>query len=232
MKYYWLTNNIDPKIVGRYDQSESAHNAPKFWEHIENGEINEGMTIPEPILHSKANLTSYLSSVPINRLLFLILKKEFVEFLKDFNVSSFQTWNMKVHYRNKIITNYCLFYLSHPSQKKYVDYRNSEFYIGNIKDYKWVGEEINISDYENFLSIREDLRSQRLMLKAKKFVFNFSEATEDLIRITDAPPVVGSKGYYVSEKLKSAIEVEGFTGMTFKEIEEIDNERRIQVIYQ
>lgn len=40
-----------------------------------------------------------------------------------------------------------------------------------------------------------------------------------------------TKSYYVSEKLKNDILEKGFTGMDFKEIEEIDNRNRIEVIY-
>ncbi|MEE9379019.1 MAG: hypothetical protein V3V33_13385 [Candidatus Lokiarchaeia archaeon] len=228
MRYYWLTNSIDTKIIGRYDQSESAYNASQLYDIGENGGILKDFIVPEPFVHSKANLTSYLSCVPISNIKFLILKKELIEFLKDFKIDSFQTWNMKVHYKDRIIKDYSLFHLYQSSQGKYVDYKNSEFYVGNIKDHKWVGETINVSDYKFFLSTIEILRNQKLILKGRKLVFNFSEATEDLIRITDTPPIVGSKGYYISERLKSAIEENGYTGMAFKEI---DNRKRIEVIY-
>ena len=231
MKYYWLTNNIDPKIIGKYDQSESAYNAPQLYDIGQNGEITENFIVPEPYVHPKAKLTSYLSSVPISNVKFLILKKEFIIFLKKFKIHEFQTWDMRVHHKEKVINDYCLFHLGYTSQKKYVDYKNSEFYIGNVKDFKWIGETIKVSDYENFLSTREVLRTQKLMLKGNKLILNFKEANEDLIRITDTPPIVGSKGYYISERLKNAIEKNGFTGMTFKEIEEIDNRKRIEVIY-
>ena len=63
-------------------------------------------------------------------------------------------------------------------------------------------------------------------LRCDQLIFNLSKATEDLFRITDVP---FGHGYYVSERLKEAIEKERFTGMAFKEIEEYN--KRIKVIY-
>ena len=57
---------------------------------------------------------------------------------------------------------------------------------------------------------------------------DFSKLNKDLIRIIDIDSV--GIGYYVSEKLKTAIEKEGFTGFAFQEIEEMDD--RIKCIYQ
>jgi len=47
----------------------------------------------------------------------------------------------------------------------------------------------------------------------------------DMFRIINTP----ASGYYVSERLKHAIEEKGFTGMAFKEISDVD--KRIEVIY-
>jgi|TARA_R110002049_G_scaffold171049_1_gene337643 hypothetical protein len=231
MKYYWLTNSIDTKIIGKYPQSESAYNAPKFWNDVEKGLINENLTIPEPILHKNAKLTSYLSSVPIINLSFLILNRELFNLVKPSINGEYITWKIKIHYRDSIVNDYFLFHLLTTSQKKYVDYENSEFYIGKIDDYKWIGESIRIYNHENFLSTKEILRNENLIVKVKKLQMNFKNSSEDFIRINDSPTIVGGSGYYVSEKLKDAIEKSGFTGMAFIDIEEIDNRNRIKVIY-
>ncbi|MHC9089044.1 hypothetical protein ACXIHB_10055 [Tenacibaculum sp. IMCC1] len=168
-------------------------------------------------------------STTINSNKFLILDKDFVNFLKKYEVGNFQLWNMKIHFGKEVINKYQLFHLSYPSQEKYIDYANSIFYTANIKDYKWVGKDIIVSSYKDFLEKREQLRNQKLILKCHSLKINFSESSEDSIRITDTPQIVGGSGYYVSQRLKEAIEENGFTGMKFKEITELDN--RLEVNY-
>ena len=82
-----------------------------------------------------------------------------------------------------------------------------------------------INDYENFLHIRNELDNKNKFLKDIKIVLNLSKIDLDLFRIINAP----ASGYYVSEKLKNAIEKERFTGFAFQEIEDMDD--RIKVIY-
>lgn len=69
------------------------------------------------------------------------------------------------------------------------------------------------------------MRMSTFFLKHNFIVFDLSKVNEDFFRIINAP----YSGYFVSEKLKNAIEKEKFTGFAFQEIEEMDT--RIKVIY-
>jgi len=229
MKYYWLKSSIDIKEVGKYPQNEETKSLGTIQDIDYNQFIIKGLIPPEPIIESKAKLTTYLECISISHLKFLTIKKNFVAFLQNFLIGDFQTWDMRVQYRDKTITDYALFHLSYPSQEKYIDYVNSEFYIGNIRDYKYVGEILNISGYQNFLSTREVLRKEKLMLKSTKLIFDLKQVKEDLFRITDTVSVIGALGYYVSDRLREAIIKEGFTGMKFTEISELSP--KIEVIY-
>ena len=62
------------------------------------------------------------------------------------------------------------------------------------------------------------------MLLHKSVTLDLHNTTEDMFRIVNAPP----SGYFVSEKLKNAIEENGFTGMEFKEVSELD---KVEVVY-
>jgi hypothetical protein len=62
------------------------------------------------------------------------------------------------------------------------------------------------------------------MLLHSIVTLDLSKATEDMFRIINAP----SSGYFISEKLKNAIEENGFTGMAFTEVGKLD---KIEVIY-
>ena len=84
---------------------------------------------------------------------------------------------------------------------------------------------MNINNYEEFLQIRDELSNKNKFLKEKNIILNLSKIDLDLFRIINAP----ASGYYVSEKLKTAIEKEGFTGFAFREITEMDD--KINVLY-
>jgi hypothetical protein len=230
MKYYKLKDSIDSKIVGKYPQSEECKNFGDIYTYDYNHILETLIDIPEPILLNKAKETTSFSDSIISLIFFLMIKDDFVNFLKNCKIGNYKIWDMNVHHKGKVIRDYKLFHLIDAHQKSYVDYKNSDFYLGTFKDYNFIGDTIKITDHENFLSTTEVLKSQKLILKCRKHVFNFKDATEDLIRI-DNTTMVGTKGYFVSEKLKNDIEEKGFTGMAFKEIEEIDNRKRIEVIY-
>ena len=57
------------------------------------------------------------------------------------------------------------------------------------------------------------------LLKFHKVCFNVSQLKLDMFRIYNFP----FGGYYVSERLKIAIEEQRFTGMVFKDIESISD---------
>lgn len=100
-----------------------------------------------------------------------------------------------------------------------INFEESVFEI----NYDWVtratkGELITFSDYDNYDKVRKEHRGPEFLL-ANKLVLDFSKQKHDLIRLLNMP-MTGS-GYYVSERLKSAIEERKFTGFAFKEIEEM-----------
>ncbi len=180
------------------------------------------------MLGPKAKLTTFISSVPINRLQFLILRKDLIEFLRNYNVSEYQVWNMKVHLGEKTYhDDYQLFHISNSIQDKCINYKKSSFFVGDIKKYGWVGETITISNYQEYQNQKKLLEQQGLWLKSSKLYLDFSGIHQDLIRVADTP-LAGSSGYFISEKLKKHIEMKGFTGMEFEEIGTIDD--RVKII--
>ncbi len=213
------------KEIGRFPQVESFKVYGSIRELGKNSKIVEEVTLPQPILFSKSKPSTYLTGV-VNSKLFLIVKNYFIEFLLDFNIGNHQLWNLKIQHRKKISDDYCLFHLSYPKQAQYVDYLQSDFYIGKRSDRKYKGKFIKIKNCKNYLSTYIVLYEEGFRLKCDRLIFNFSTATEDLFRLTDIP---FGHGYYVSERLKDAMEKKRFTGMAFKEIEEYN--KKIKVIY-
>ena len=226
MKYYILRHNgLNIKETGTQFQSISgfAGDIQKDLIPFE-GKINFAFKLPEPLLQNGAKPTTYLNVTFIPNW-FLVLKRYFIDFLHNFKIEGFQTWDLKVHHKKNILNDYCLFILTQTHQNDLIDFSKSEFCIGDFFDCNFISETLYINDYENFLHIRNELDNKNKFLKDIKIVLNLSKIDLDLFRIINAP----ASGYYVSEKLKNAIEKERFTGFAFQEIEDMDD--RIKVIF-
>ncbi len=189
------------------------------------GKIDFNFALPEPFMERKAIPTTLLNAVFISNG-FLIFKDYFIDFLKNFSIDEYQTWKIKVHYKNNVLTDYSLFNISYPKQRELIDFKNSSFYLGKFSDHKHVGEDINISDYDNYLSTLEVLKNSKdSFLKQKKVILDLRFVKVDMFKLWIDP--LG--GFYVSEELKTSIEEQRFTGMAFREVTEMD--KRIEVVY-
>ena len=226
MKYYILHHNgLNIRETGTQFQSIDGFAGDIQQNFIPfEGKINFAFKLPEPLLQNKAKPTTYLNVTFIPNW-FMVLKKHFIDFLNKFNIGEFQIWDLKVHHNKNILDDYCLFILTKTYQRELIDFSESEFCVGSFFDYNSIGETLNINNYEEFLQVRDELGSKNKFLKDKNIILNLSKMDLDLFRIINAP----ASGYYVSEKLKTAIEKEGFTGFAFQEIEEMDD--RIKCIY-
>ena len=228
MKYYFLSNSINRKLIGRYPQSESLSTESNIFTFKQHEEITKDSILPEPILHVRSKLTAYIDSIPINKFWFLILRNDFIRFLKTYKINNFQYWGLTVYKNKKSIDNYSLFHVHESYQEKYVDYKKSNFHVKKIGDNN-SKKTVNINSYEEYCNLLEFLREedQNLMMYSEKLVLDFNKATDDIFRL-DNLPCLGI-GYYVSERLKNAIEEGGFTGMEFSEIEE--KYKHIKIMY-
>lgn len=63
-----------------------------------------------------------------------------------------------------------------------------------------------------------------LFLKHDLLTIDITSISNDFFRLINVP----YSGYYVSERLKKAMEAEGFTGMAFQKMHMIDN--KIEII--
>ena len=226
MKYYILRHNgLNIRETGTQFQSIDGFAGDIQQDFIPfEGKIDFAFKLPEPFLEKKAKPTTYLNVTFIPNW-FMVLKKYFINFLNEFNIGEFQIWDLKVHHNKNILEDYNLFILTKTYQKELIDFSKSEFYIGDFFDYDFIGETLNINNYEEFLQIRDELSNKNKFLKEKNIILNLSKIDLDLFRIINA----AASGYYVSEKLKTAIEKEGFTGFAFREITEMDD--KINVLY-
>ena len=222
MKYYKLKFSWDrTNEIGCYPQStELKFKSFNTNEVTSRDSINYELIPPEPILEKKAKTTSLLNVTCLSSLIFLVFHNNFIDFLNNFTLGDYQTWSIKIHYKNKVINEYCVFHISQYSDSSYVDFENSKFIVGKQPVYKdqKIGKAVNIKDYNDYLNLEEVITDEdkSLRIQAPKLILDFTKAKEDFIRFAEIPQV----GYYVSEKLKNAILEKGFTGMDFIEIDE------------
>lgn len=225
MKYYKLSYSIDEKEVGIFPQSINYKNLSPiqefglgFYERIDKEFI-----LPELIIRKSAILTNLLCTV-IDSSIFAVIDDNFLNFLIKFNINDYQTWELKAEYRGKIIDKYKLFHLSSPC----LEIINFEKTLFKVKDIN--SNILKEKKYQNRKEYQDHWK--KLIWEGSVITFDilhldFSNLDLDIIRIIDIDSI--GIGYYVSEKLKTAIEKEKFTGFSFQEIEEMDD--RIKVIY-
>ncbi|MDO5655543.1 MAG: hypothetical protein Q4G27_05325 [Flavobacteriaceae bacterium] len=227
MKYYKLVESININEIGIYPQ---VTNTEKFFDTQEfglgfNERIEKEFILPVPIMENKAKVTSIISVTAIDNSVFLVLKNYFIDFLKKFKIGDFQFWNIDVYHKKQLIKDYYLFHLSYPSQKEVIDFEKSKFKIKDNTNI--ILEQKKYTDYHGYQTDWKKLIWEGSVITFDTLYLDFSSANLDLIRIIDIDSI--GIGYYVSERLKNAIEKEKFTGFAFQEIEEMD--KRIKVIF-
>ncbi|PKH49709.1 hypothetical protein CXF68_02920 [Tenacibaculum sp. Bg11-29] len=86
-----------------------------------------------------------------------------------------------------------------------------------------VQKPVFVKDYKESIFQKESLGDEYMLLH-KNVILDLSKTNEDMFRFFNAPP----GGCFVSERLKNDIEENGFTGMEFTEVSELD---RVNIIY-
>lgn len=135
-----------------------------------------------------------LSVIPIPSW-FLVLDNLLVDFISGFNLDSYQTWNLNCIHPNKadIISNYLLFYICNPSDDKVVNYSLSKFFIGKNTDWRFKGSSIALENMDDYNLENEKIITSGF-IKCDELVLNFSNISEDLIRLSNNPI---AKGYLI-----------------------------------
>ncbi len=221
MKYYKLQAAINKNEIGKYPQCLGVKT--KMGD-IQNyglgffGEIKEPFELPDLEIRKEAYLSHYISVVPINSIIFLLLEERLIEFLKSWNIPAHQLWGIEVYYKLSKLTNYKLFHLSKPIDEKIIDFNKTEFTI--YYKASQLSEKRKFANYLEYHNCRQKSIYENLFeVRYDEVFLNLQELDLDMFRIMDLPKGIG---YYISERLKIGIEKMGFTGMSFQEIEKVD----------
>lgn len=224
MKYYKLSYNaINEKVTGTQFQCITGYFGDMQNDNLPfEGRIDYDFKLPIPHLENKGKLTAYLKVMFIDSR-FLVLENDFIAFLKQFNFDEIQTWAIEIKQKDKIFYNYSLFYVTKTYQSEVINYKESEFNLFDYKNNSSTTFNENIEDYQSFLKIRDRVGNENKMLNYNNLVLNLSNLDKDFFRLINCP----FSGDFVSERLKEAIEKEGFQSMKFEEIEKIDDSIKI-----
>ena len=223
MKYYNLTSSRNRKEIGKKPQSETGNQGDIQQDFIPwEGKIDFDFKLPEPYLEKRAKQVSFLDVAFIHPYRFLVLDDSLLSFFKKFNLGSYQDLKINTWQNKELIKKYNLFLLNDTKQEEYIDFSKSEFLIGKLGDWRdrTIRKPVDIKSYTDYVYLKNDLRKtkDKKRLRYNKVVLDLSNTTEDMFRLVNAP--LG--GYFVSERLKNAIEKNGFTGMDFKDVSELD----------
>lgn len=227
MKYYNLKPSSNVKEVGDIPQSQECIIGDLRQDFIPwEGKIDFDFKLPEPNLEKKAKQTSYIDVVAIHSYRFLVIDDILLAFLKNYNIGNHQNWKINTWYDKKeLIEKYNLFLLNETKQDKYIDFSKSQFYSKKLSDWdnSSVQKPVFVKNYKEYLFQKESLGDEYMLLH-KNVTLDLSKTNEDMFRFFNSPP----GGYFVSERLKNDIEKNGFTGMEFTEVSELD---RVNIIY-
>lgn len=230
MNFFCMKYSATPAKIGRrFPQVEtlvdketypfdSAQSLSRFnpW-----GILPDNAVIPEYVLYKSAKLTDLISSTwPHSDL--KIMSKVLYNLIQDFKLPFCQSFETKVYTKN-IPYIYYIFFIPMISYEL-IDFENSAFalYPMNAKKIRHESLDINtITDYEQCIKKYPFLvkgNPERLKVSLEKLAF-VENVPFDLFRILGPTP--SGYSYFVSERLKTAMEENKCTGIDFVGLEDI-----------
>ncbi|KIA91158.1 hypothetical protein OC25_23155 [Pedobacter kyungheensis] len=231
--YYRIKHSLDLKIVGQSSQIQDAElpmgwdNNPKFIEHIEFKKVDFEPLTSTGILHKKAKLTDLISTVPAGFTRKLLISPALKVLFEEFDKGFFQYF--KCNIRSKEVA--YEYWIVNPVVSVF---ENVDFLQSNVSTRKPKPEgggtylepvKVNtLGEFNTYLTAqgRDSWRT------SIDHVYFKTETTDDVFALAN---VEGGVGYYVSERFKTAVEQQGFTGIEFAPstlnmVEWLHNERK------
>ncbi|MBB2148268.1 imm11 family protein [Pedobacter gandavensis] len=208
------------RIIGYYSQIEQAElpanwdDDPNFVGNIEFAKADFRPKMPRGILHKKAKLTDLLSACSPGFERRLLVSKLLKNLWELFDNEHFQFFDCDVITKNLTYE----YWLMNPliSNFEFVDFQRSTVVIRKVKpDGGSFLEEVPITSLKEFKAFLEILG---IVDRGRTFISRvclLDNIPKDVFALNH---VHGGVGYYVSEKVKNAIEVSGITGIEFAPI--------------
>ena len=213
MNYYFITNSIDLEEVGDTKQTvfKPPYNPtlPNTFKDIKvGGRIDFELRVPEFLLTPYAKFTDFMDMSPISDSTVKMISPRFLKLLQDFQLADHQLFKTKVFDKTKGWDYYFL-YFTQAFDEEFVDFERSEFAITHISK---IISPIEINSFEEFKEKLQKARNDSNRIHYTSLVFKTEKIPYDFFRIYKT----FYRGFFVSERLKEAIEAAGLTGITFK----------------
>lgn len=212
MLYKWKR----PENINRNPQSDTMTN--DYYNHVKKTG-SKGVLFPEGKLdyipytdafkmHYNARKTDFVTSYAKSSLDWLV-SPPFADFLQTFNLPEYQVFDAVVEHRHKRysykIIHFCFETL------EVIDYSKSYWYLINLGYNTTALEKVDIQSIEQYREQQALLLPNRY-ITAKKLVF-IDNIQTDIVRL-----VYPHVGLFIHERLKTAIQAAGFTGIDFAEV--------------
>ncbi|HFA50978.1 MAG TPA: hypothetical protein ENJ95_18360 [Bacteroidetes bacterium] len=224
MNFYKLTLSTDPKIMGKRFPQVGIKNMLEYDMNSPNsiyranrwGKVTSSLNIPDYILRYHAKRTDILSHMSQ----FLLISDRLKELIEISPLPDTQIFKAPVLARGKQYQ-YFLFHLP-KNHYKFIDFARSTFALVPFgRPVTILSPEINtLEEFEEWIKeypylIKKNPKRQKVIVD--KLIFDTDKIPYDMFRIIG--PI---SGYFVSERLKSAIKEKGYTGMDFIPLEKVE----------
>lgn len=206
MKLFKLKKSVDASVIGVFPQvgerwpwPTDRWGADSYTMTPLKGYIEFKIIFPYFELEKGAKLTDWVSTVNVDRN-YLMVSTKLVDLLHTFILDEKQDFPALVH-TPEGITKYHLVYFPWPRQDDFIDWKKSVF-EKNPEDGAFG---IQFEDSRNYLMQHNE------NTKIKDIVIFPERITCDVFRFTNY-----QSGFYVSERLKNAMETAGMTGIEYE----------------
>ncbi len=197
---------FDPSAVGVYPQVgerwpwATDRSGPDSYTMTPlKGHITFNIIFPHFVLEDGAKLTDWVSATNINRNYWMVSTR-LMELLKKYHLDEYQYFPAPVHTPTGIV-GYHLIYFPWPRQDDFIDWEKSLF----KEDNQGISVELKFPESRKYLMENND------NTKMKEAVIFPDKITMDVFRFTNY-----RSGFYVSERLKNAMEAAGMTGIVYE----------------
>jgi len=217
--FYRIEPSLDEKVTGIDDvQASSAIYPINIWDPIYINQwghtlIPDYVVLPIPKIKTKAKLTDLMSVFFTGSGGRLTISSRLKEILEKNGHGNIQFIPITIYYKKKYLSDYWLTNILSFDNVNAVNYNHSRITVCNVINEIQV---VSINNYEDFRKIDNELVWPNNLF-IDKLVFK-KIIDENVCTIES---IYGGVGYFVSEKLKGAIESAGCTGIEFLPIEQI-----------
>jgi hypothetical protein len=220
MNFYKITFSLDLKEIGIDGQVRKFVHNPETGEGHPfqsiplEGKLDPNKKFPVLLLEKEARWIDLFSFTPGGGG-FLLISSRFYFLLSKFKLADHQAFPVTVRQAEEERA-YFLLYFTKNSAAEFVDWEHTEVMHTTDFAVQVIKMGLKFSSYEEFRSLKNALFFKKENLYVR--VLKISKAAEgtDMFRLIFMP-----SGFYVSERLKDAIEKEGLVGIRFTPTEEL-----------